>query len=506
MSRSSQLSSRLDFFELNENKDREFSAIARMLEKHAPRAIGKFYEKVAVTPAAASFFPSRSSMDHAGAKQLEHWRGIFEGTLDDQYYRRAENIGKVHARIGLDASLYFGAYAQILGDMIEKSAIDSRLHLIPGAREYAKTIATLVKVALIDMDIAVTTIFESKANEQRRVIDLVGKALNEVARGNLCAEIDDLPKDYAKLASDFSDAIQSLRGMIQSVTETFHSILSGSIEISSASDDLSGRTERQAASLEETTAAVQELTLSVKETATSANEVREAVLRADQDASHGSKVVHEAVTAMSLIERSSQEIAEITDVIDGIAFQTNLLALNAGVEAARAGDAGKGFAVVATEVRALAQRSAEAAKDIKRLISQSSTQVETGVRLVGQTGDSLGHIATRVRDVSHLINQIADKAQNQASSIQQVNVAVSEMDQMTQQNAAMVEQANAAARSLASQAGHVGDLVARFDVGGPAPASASRPRPVAAPPRKRVAVTPSSIGNLAIAKDDWTNF
>jgi methyl-accepting chemotaxis protein len=216
--------------------------------------------------------------------------------------------------------------------------------------------------------------------------------------------------------------------------------------------------------------------------------------------------MNEAVSAMGEIEQSSKQITQIIGVIDEIAFQTNLLALNAGVEAARAGDAGRGFAVVAQEVRALAQRSAEAAKEIKALIANSSSQVERGVRLVGATGEVLSDIAAKVAQIDALISEIAQSSQEQSTGLNQVNVAVNQMDQVTQQNAAMVEQATAAAAGLRNEAGQLTGLVARFETGrGVERAVTARPKPVAAQPadaerqapsRNPVAMLQSKIAGL----------
>jgi methyl-accepting chemotaxis protein len=205
-----------------------------------------------------------------------------------------------------------------------------------------------------------------------------------------------------------------------------------------------------------------QVTASVQQTANHALSVRTAVARTQQEATEGGAVVRDAVAAMAAIEKSTSEITQITDLIDGIAFQTNLLALNAGVEAARAGDAGRGFAVVANEVRALAQRSADAAKDIKALIASSSQQVSSGVALVGQTGDKLIHIVERVDDITVSINQIADAATLQVESLREVQSSVGEMDVMTQRNAAMAEETTAATRAVASEADELTRLVAQF--------------------------------------------
>jgi methyl-accepting chemotaxis protein len=200
----------------------------------------------------------------------------------------------------------------------------------------------------------------------------------------------------------------------------------------------------------------------VRKTAAGAATVKQTIIQAQQEATEGGAVVTRAVDAMAAIEKSAQQITQIIELIDGISFQTNLLALNAGVEAARAGDAGKGFAVVANEVRALAQRSADAAKDIKELIHTSCEQVSEGVALVGETGDKLGKIVARVDEITTLINDIAAAAERQAANLQQVNASVNEMDRVTQHNAAMVEETTAATRSLAEEAGQLAGLVTSF--------------------------------------------
>ncbi|MDE1906832.1 MAG: methyl-accepting chemotaxis protein, partial [Rhodospirillales bacterium] len=240
---------------------------------------------------------------------------------------------------------------------------------------------------------------------------------------------------------------------------------SGTGEIAAAADDLSRRTEQQAASLEETAAALDEITATVRRTAEGASHAHEVVTSAQTDAERSGVVVRDAVAAMSGIETSSQQISNIIGVIDEIAFQTNLLALNAGVEAARAGDAGRGFAVVASEVRALAQRSADAAKEIKSLISASTRQVISGVDLVGQTGTALARIVSQIGEISGVVRQIAASAQEQATGLHEVNAAVNQMDQVTQQNAAMVEQSTAACHSLAQETEKLATLTARFQIG-----------------------------------------
>ncbi|MHC3126375.1 hypothetical protein OB03_03300, partial [Brevundimonas sp. GN22] len=281
-------------------------------------------------------------------------------------------------------------------------------------------------------------------------------------------------------------------------------------EISAASNDLSHRTEQQAATLEETAAALDQITVTVSRTADGAKEAASVVLGARSDAEHSGVVMNNAVQAMTAIESSSNQISAIIGVIDEIAFQTNLLALNAGVEAARAGDAGRGFAVVASEVRALAQRSAAAAKEIKTLISASGQQVSKGVDLVGQTGDALGRIVQRVAQIDALVNEIAASAQEQSTGLAQVNTAVNQMDQVTQQNAAMVEESTAACHALATEAEELAKSVSRFVVSqklatrAKAPAQAHVVQPAVRPaapvaPRPAPAAAKANIAPLAPA-------
>jgi methyl-accepting chemotaxis protein len=298
------------------------------------------------------------------------------------------------------------------------------------------------------------------------VVESLGAALSELAEGDLETGLYiDVAPEFAKLKADFNSAASTLKSTISLVKKGAGSIKLGTDEISQASDDLSRRTENQAASLEETAAAVKEITDTVNKTARGATHARETVSVAKSDAEKSGEVVRKAIEAMNGIESSSKQISQIIGVIDEIAFQTNLLALNAGVEAARAGDAGRGFAVVASEVRALAQRSAEAAKEIKGLISASTGQVAQGVQLVGETGLALTRIVTQVAEINTIVTEIAASANEQAHGLEQVNTAVNEMDQVTQQNAAMVEEATAATQTLAQQTEELANLVSRFKTG-----------------------------------------
>lgn len=303
------------------------------------------------------------------------------------------------------------------------------------------------------------------ARQQAQVVDGIAAGLDRLSNGQLAFRLNaTFAPEYEKLRADFNAAMARLQSTMSVIVDRSSAIGASAHEISEASNDLSRRTEQQAAPLEETAAALEQITATVARSAENAFEAGDVVKAARTEAVEGQTVVGRAVTAMGEIERSSNEIGNIIGVIDEIAFKTNLLALNAGVEAARAGDAGRGFAVVASEVRALAQRSAEAAKEIKTLISASSRQVGEGVQLVGDTGEALKRIGGQIERVTSITGEIVASSQEQSSGLKQVNVAVAQMDQVTQQNAAMVEEATAASHSLAQDARELDRMMGQFSL------------------------------------------
>jgi methyl-accepting chemotaxis protein len=354
------------------------------------------------------------------------------------------------------------------------------------------------------------------ARQQAQVVEALAGGLAQLADGDLTHSLATaFAPEYEKLRADFNAAVERLGGAMGNIAENAEAIRAGTGEVSSSANDLSRRTEQQAASLEETAAALDEVTATVRSTADGAEQARKVVSSAKSDAEKSGEVVGRAVVAMGEIERSAREIVQIIGVIDEIAFQTNLLALNAGVEAARAGDAGKGFAVVASEVRALAQRSADAAKEIKTLISASSRQVEEGVALVGQTGEALARIVAQVADVNGMVSDIASSAREQATGLNQINTAINQMDQTTQQNAAMVEQSTAASLALARDASELESLIARFKLAERPGAGNVRPqRAATAAQPPRVASARRARGGAALAvrpseaavEDSWEEF
>jgi methyl-accepting chemotaxis protein len=304
---------------------------------------------------------------------------------------------------------------------------------------------------------------EEHNREVETVVQSLGNALQRLADGDLSKNIStEYAAEFQQLKNDFGHSISKLSAALNDISESTTEIGNNSSELRRAADDLAMRTEQQAASLEQTSAALEEITSTVKESADRASEARSKASQAKESTNKSGDVVKDAVEAMGRIESASEEISQIIGVIDDIAFQTNLLALNAGVEAARAGEAGKGFAVVAQEVRELAQRSANAAKEIKDLITNSGVEVSNGVSLVQATGEALQQISVEVNEIDEHVQSIARAAAEQSAGLTDINRAVSEMDQVTQSNAAMVEETNAVTHRLSAETETLSQLVSQF--------------------------------------------
>ncbi|MGF6253010.1 HAMP domain-containing methyl-accepting chemotaxis protein [Ensifer sp. LBL] len=363
-----------------------------------------------------------------------------------------------------DSSIPYGARKDEIGEMaraveVFRQAAIANQHLEADAQtQRAKAEAERLRVTE-----------EAEAAAQRRLQEAtagLATGLRRLASGDLAFQLNEpFSPDFEQLRHDLNQAVAQLADTLAAVSSASGSIDSGAREVSQSADDLSRRTEQQAASLEETAAALDQITVNVGNSSKRTHEARTVAGQANESARKSGAIVSGAVDAMGRIEHSSSQISNIIGVIDEIAFQTNLLALNAGVEAARAGDAGKGFAVVAQEVRELAQRSANAAKEIKDLIRNSAVEVESGVRLVRETGEALRTIEGFIVTINQHMDAIAVSAQEQSAGLSEVNTAVNQMDQVTQQNAAMVEEANAASAQLAQEAGRLRELIARFTLG-----------------------------------------
>ena len=529
MANEADLDTRLNFIRLDEKGRSALRNLKPALKKALPGALDDLQAQMRAFPQARGGARDDGRAQNIQARQAGHWDRVLDGRFD------SVEAGELRNESGADPSWHVAGHALVLEGLIKAAVAElwprGILSSKSGAAEAGEAIAALVKVGLVDLGLAAgayarqgeaerqasASTETAAADAQAQLVRTLADSLGRLSAGDLTAQVDGVAPEYRQLKDDFNSAVAALREAMSAIAANTDGIRNGADEIAQSSDDLSRRTEHQAASLEETAAALDQLTANVKKSAAGARQASEVVDGAKREAQHSGEVVRQAVEAMGEIEKSSHQISQIIGVIDEIAFQTNLLALNAGVEAARAGEAGRGFAVVAQEVRALAQRSAEAAKQIKGLISASSAQVGAGVDLVGQTGDALDRIVAKVAEVDGLVADIAASAQEQATGLAQVNTAVNEMDQVTQQNAAMVEEATAATHTLRGEAAELIRLVSGFRLGAAvraaAPAARSAPSRSAAPAHRPAAAMKTlgvrgggSAVRKPVPQTDWEEF
>ncbi|MEX4008296.1 protoglobin domain-containing protein [Neoaquamicrobium sediminum] len=445
------LEERLDFIGLDSSTRQNLRNLKPLLSREIGPALNVFYDKVRTNPQTSGFFSSATHLESAKGRQATHWTGIAEASYGDSYEQAVRRIGETHARLGLEPTWYIGGYALVAEHLVKAVVKENwpRLMSRSGPEAMSQALVALLKAIMLDMDLAITTYLESLDEKRRQAenarleseqrqseaVKAITRALGGIAAGDLTTRLEDrLAPEFAQLKADFNHTAAALARTLSSVAQSADSIGSSSEEVGRAADDLSRRTEHQAMRLEQTAAALNQITGSVKRAADGASQAAAKVVSTREEARHSGE----------------------------IAFQTNLLALNAGVEAARAGDAGRGFAVVAQEVRALAQRSADAAKEIKTLIATSSAQVEQGVKLMAETGDVSERIIASVVEIDELVAGIASSSREQSLGLSDINTAVSEMDQGTQQNAAMVEQTTAAVHSLRNEAATLAEGVSAF--------------------------------------------
>jgi methyl-accepting chemotaxis protein len=477
---------REDFVEYLFTEKREQDALAQysgFLHSDIEQAADEFYSAIRARQDLRRYFTDEAMITRVRNAQLKHWERITSHGADATYAANAERIGLAHARAGVPPRLYLAGYAFLLERLIRGAIGRAQprkpfFHRANPSASLDDLVVALMKTALLDLCYGISAQI-TEAEQQRRAaeaeraiveqgrlqaIEQLSHALARLADGDLSVRLrGHLPEAFTAVERDFDISAGRLQVAIDAISHVAQDITKGADRIASAGDDLSQRTEQQAASLVQTAAALAEITEAVQLSASSASQAADAVTAVHRDAEQSGEVMAKAVAAMEEIEGRARQISQITGVIDEIAFQTNLLALNAGVEAARAGDAGKGFAVVAQEVRALALRSAEAAKEIKQLLDATSGKVAQGSSLVSETGEALNRIIARMAEIDDQVDQIAGTSQAQSSGLQQINTAVAAMDASIQSNTSIVEGSKSASLGLLSDAHQLCQLVAAFE-------------------------------------------
>lgn len=496
---------------INRAADRLFSEMEPELKRQWPdftatRLIGSNIDRLVAGPAQRrnvleGLKDSHSSMIKMVGRELQ--LGIFpvldaEGNVTGYAIEWLDRTNEVRTEQEVERVIA----AAVEGDLGQRLSLD-------GKQGFFSVLAKQVN-SLVDVN--------------QRVFDDLGRVLRSLAEGKLNERVTtEYQGVYGRIRADINSTVDKLVSVVEQIQMTADIVNSSAMQLSRGNENLSQRTTEQAASLEETAASIEELTSTVRHNADNASQANQVATAARALAEKGGDVITRAVAAMRAINESSRQIADIISVIDEIAFQTNLLALNAAVEAARAGEQGRGFAVVAAEVRTLAQRSAESAKEIKQLIQDSLAKVDTGSQLVDESGRSLGEIVGSVKRVTDLIAEIAAASREQATGVDEINKAVSQMDQVTTQNAALVDEASAGTQALAEQAKSLAQIVGFFDIGAqrrvPVSQAAARPAvpvrarqeptaPSRSAPRKvqSTAPQPTPVAAASGAGDDWDTF
>ena len=480
-----ELRERLAFLGLDAHALAALTSLKPILDKTVPEALSAFYERAQATPETRGMLTDPKTVERARSRQVEHWRRIASGELEGHTLEQTRRVGETHARIGLSPKWYAAGYG-VIADHLIKAAV---AHLWPkrlfggGAgksQEAGAALSALTRVLLLDFELATSAYLDTLdakraaaeeaaakvARESETAVKALRAALSALAAKNFDCRIEaPLAADFTQMRDDFNAAVATLGEALAAVSASGETIQSAAQEIADGSQNLSSRTERDAAAIEQSSAALQNVVARVEATTRGAQAARGIVAQTGAEATQSNAVVTDAVNAMGRIEKSTRDIGQIIGAIDEIAFQTNLLALNAGVEAARAGEAGRGFAVVAAEVRALALRSAEAAKQIKTLVITATTEVSGGVKLVNATGDALARIGGKIGEIEGVVTEIDVATSAQQTSLAEIEQAVNALMQSTQQNASMSEQSTAASHSLAREASGLGDLIRQFHFG-----------------------------------------
>lgn len=457
-------------FALAEAQKDDLVRAGKLVVPHLEEVLDSFYSFAQGDQEASKFFANKEVLHHARATQQRHWEMLLSGDFPEAYFKSAETIGRVHFRIQLPFDLYLAGYARATSDIQKLLSRKFGSSVTPKARKKLfDMLGALNRVFALDTYYVIDAYFTAQGQEQETAFTHITKGIERVGARDLSTlipgpEESDYPQRYDEVRKTLNTLMTGLSETIGTIQASATALSGASASIADSAQDLSERTETQAATLEETAAAVEQITSSMRSSSEATAQTSQVASKAQKFAEDGNEVVSMAVDKMQEIAESSHRMSQIIGVIDDISFQTNLLALNAGVEAARAGEAGRGFAVVASEVRALAQRAATSASEIKTLISVSVGHVEEGVELVNKAGKSLDQIVEDVKEVTKLSRNVSSSAQEQFTGLSEINTGVSQLDSVTQQNAAMVEETTAASRTMQQDAAELASLVGTFKV------------------------------------------
>ena len=486
---------RHDFIGMDESDFQTIQGLREILINALPEALDALYGRIRKTPEVNRFFSSESKINQAKKAQSSHWQALLDARFDSSYVKQVRRIGEVHAHIGLTPRWYIGGYTIILERLIHSIIEDGKDRIglfsqASGRKRLAEKVTSLCKAVLTEIDLTVsyyldameTERSELRAEQERRtqedhkVITAINEALTSLADGDLNYRVTEiLPERSEVLKQHFNASAEQLAQSMGRISLSTKDVMTNAESIHHGADNLSLATEQQAAAQEEMSAAVTQIALSASETAKETTKARHMAGLAQSEAEQASQVATDAIEAISRMEQSSQEISNIIGLINKISMQTNILSLNAGVEAARAGEFGRGFAVVASEIRALAERSANASKEIAALITKAAADVISSATQVHNAREALERITSQVIEINEVITKIATESQSQSAGLNEVKVAIRSLEQTTLKNAAIAEESAATAQKLVMMSNELSRDVSIFKIDSNARNIASNP-------------------------------